>query len=392
MRRDERDGAWYGAQGDSWGDTQDNAWDDTLHGEWIRDEWVEEWAERFDDIVSGRAAPTPADYPIFEEIHLFGRFTDHRGLEPDPAFRNRLRARLVGRDTVFTTPTSPPAPARKRFWNAPVPRRVAFAAGVAALLTLVMVLVLLPMVVQAAPNSPLFQVRRFELSVQLRLPLDPTTRAETLLTQADDSLKLLELSITSRDAHAYRANLTAFQADYTAARDAVVDVSPGSQRDGLQSRLDTLRALATTDLRQALPGMTWADRVETTNALAKLGNDVPMVGKVTYSSGKNVAGTGATGAGNNSAGLILHIHGSGFVAGAVVYVNGQQQGAVSRVTRNDIQVTLSGVTSLAPGTTIGVEDPDGTTVEYTLTDGAAVSPQGSAAGPTHGGGANSPHG
>jgi hypothetical protein len=113
---------------------------------------------------------------------------------------------------------------------------------------------------------------------------------------------------------------------------------------------------------------------------------------VTYSSGKNVAGAGATGAGNNSAGLILHIHGSGFVAGAVVYVNGQQQGAVSRVTRNDIQVTLSGVTSLAPGTTIGVEDPDGTAVEYTLTDGAAVSPQGSAAGLTHGGGANSPHG
>jgi hypothetical protein len=388
MRRDDRDGAWYGAQDDSWSDS----WDNTRRDGWISDEWVRQWAERFDDIVSGRAAPTPGDYPIFEEIHLFGRFTDHHGLEPDPAFRNRLRARLVGRDTVFTTPTSPPAPTRKRFWNAPAPRRVAFAAGMAALLTLVMVAALLPMVVQAAPDSPLFQVRRFELSVQLRLPLDPTTRTEALLSQAEDSLKLLEVSITSRDTHAYRANLTAFTADYTAARDAMDDVSPGSQRDEIQSRLATLRTHGTADLRQALPGMTWADRVQTTIALAKLGNNVPVVGKVTYARGNNLAGTGATGAGNNSAGLILHIHGSGFVTGAVVYVNGQRQGIVSRVTRNDIQVTLTDVTSLAPGSAIGVEDPDGTAAEYTLTDGADVSQQGSAAGATHGGGANSPHG
>ena len=375
MRSDERDGAW--------------------RDEWISDEWIEEWAERYDDIVSGRAAPTPADYPIFEEIHLFGRFTDHRGLDPDPAFRNRLRAKVVGRDTVFTTPTSPPAPTPKRFWNAPVPRRVAFAAGVAAMLTLVMVVALLPMVVQAAPDSPLFQVRRFELNVQLRLPLDPTTRTETLLSQAEDSLKVLELSIKSRGAHAYRSNLTAFEADYTAARDAVNDVSPGSQRDGLQSRLDTLRTHATTDLRQALPGMTWPDRVETTTALAKLGNDVPTVGKVTYARGHTPTGngaTGATGAENNSASLILHIHGSGFATGAVVYVNGQQQGIVNRVTPNDIQVTLTGVTSLTPGTTIGVGELDGTAVEYTLTEGADVSQQGSAASAPHEGGANSSHG
>ncbi|HET9979088.1 MAG TPA: hypothetical protein VFQ32_01485, partial [Ktedonobacterales bacterium] len=140
-----------------------------------------------------------------------------------------------------------------------------------------------------------------------------------------------------------------------AASDAVAAISSSGPRADLEPSLAAIQARAVADLRRALVGIDWPDRVATTTALSTLGEATPTITRVTYT--------------RAASGLTLQISGAGFVSGATLYLDGRPAGTVSSAAANAIQATLPTGTTLDPGATIGVSNPDGTAAQFTLAGG-----------------------
>jgi uncharacterized protein DUF5667/IPT/TIG domain-containing protein len=294
------------------------------------------------------------DAPTLAQIAVQG--TSENGAQP--AGSHILNARA---DAIL------PARQRQRGWHASR-RRVVWQLAAAAAILLCIAVPLSVAAAHAEPGSPLYGLRRLEQGVQAGLTLDPASRAELRLSFARDSLTTLEHAINKGDQAAYLEALASFEVAYKDAKDAVADVPAADQRAPLQNTLEGLRIQASTDLYQALGGMNWANRLTTTGALGQLGNSVPHINQVTF----------ARGAGNASSGdgLTITIHGSGFASGAMVLINGQPSGEVLKVTPEDIQVSLPGISTPDAGTIVGIENPDGTAAEIVVSAHGKPAPQG----------------
>ena len=380
------------------------------------DEQSEDWVDRLDDLLSQRATPTEADSWLLEllrDAETFQPFQSPVDIQPDPAFADRLEARLMDEvDRLHGTPavthaaSALPVPAVPQLQSArmvvvrsekPTESSVAQGASgpqkakrrfarwtyvaVAAAVLLALIGTSLAIAIHATPDSPLYGVRRLEQHVQVQLASDPVERARIQLGFAHDALVTLETIINQRDYTHYSVNLAEFQGAFQDADAAVAAVPSGSDRTALEASLTTLRGQASSDLRQALAHVNWTNRLKTTDVMGKLRNTVPIIKSVNNTKGsapgsRGPAGGGVAGGGVAGNGLTIHIHGNGFIIGAVVYVSGQVASAVTRVTPNDIQVLLPGVPSLAPGTVIGVSNPDGTAAEFTLIHGVNSPSQG----------------
>jgi hypothetical protein len=322
-------------------------------------------ARRLDELLSGTGgSPTPSDRPylnLLRTAQLLGEVEEHaqpsRFIEvsiEERLMREAAELRRAGPDTpprlVRTTAHKYSVPPRRE-WDVQRRRRVFWqlATVAAALMLFIGSLV---MASQATPDSPLFALRRLERTVQLQLAFDPEARAVARIGATQDSYAELHYSLAQRNTSAYRANLSDFQSCYQAASDAVAAEPSAVQRARLASSLAETLAQAVSDLRQALNGMDWSDRLATTATLSALGEATPDITQVTYT---HAAGD-----------LRVRITGAGFLPGARIYINGRPAGEVRSVTPDTIQATLPSDTALAGGVLVGVSNSDGTAAQFTL--------------------------
>ena len=326
-------------------------------------------ARRLDALLSGASSPTPADRPLFPLLHTAERFWElEEQAEPSVFFTRTLEQRLM-REAAEIRKAGPNAPKqhvvktvawdsppRRREWDVERRRRLFWRLAAVAVILFSLVGTL-SLASQATPASPLYGLRQLERTVQLQLAFDSVARAQVRVAVAQDALTELEYAITQHKTNpsSYRAHLAEFQSDYRAAGDAVAATSSSSQRAGLEQSLVAIQTRAIGDLRGALPGMDWPDRVATTTTLSALGETTPTITRVTYIRTAN--------------GLTLHISGAGFVSGATLYLSGRPAGEVNSVAANAIQATAPAGMALDPGASVGVSNPDGTAAQFTLAGG-----------------------
>lgn len=361
------------------------------------DEQLLEQANRLDALLSRTVSPSSFDATLAPLLNTAEMLSQWGQIQVSPSFADTLEAKLMHeldatiqhdaptleQISIQETSGNGARPAESRTLNTRAGvillgsprqrgrlasrRRIVWQLAAAAA---ILVCIAVPLSVAAAhaePGSPLYALRRLEQGVQAGLTLDPASRAGLRLSFARDSLTTLEHAIKKGDQAAYLDALSSFVVAYKDAKDAVADVPAADQRAPLQNTLEVLRVQASTDLYQALGGMNWANRLTTTTALGQLGNSVPHINQVTF----------ARGAGNASSGdgLTITIHGNGFASGAIVLINGQPSGQVRKVTSEDIQVSLPGISMLDAGTIVGVENPDRTATEIAVSAHGKPTPQ-----------------
>lgn len=238
----------------------------------------------------------------------------------------------------------------------------------------------------AQPGSPLFGLHRAEQWARVSLA-SPDDKARLHLQYANDALAALDRAVAQHSGDpAYGGALSSLQSELAAAASAIASLPAGQTHDTFAGQLAALQQRARDDLRAALPGLSWGDRLATTTALGGLGESVPHVsGAVIH----EVVGQGAHDGGQGSQGGTAHggqsvqivVSGTGFAAGAKLVLDGQPAGTVLSVTGD----TLVAQVSLEQGggrvDSIGVENPDGTAAQTSAIDhGAAIVPP-PAAGP-----------
>ena len=347
--------------------------------------------QRLDDFLSGNAPPPsghdPRDaklWPLVVTANLLQRqeYPQYR-----PGFADDLEARLYAEmdsaaashttNTTGSRETLPPLLARRLRIVASHRRLVGWVA--AAALLLVVLSAATVAVAQAAPDSPFYGVaqaiQKLEAEVQRRLPVfvsavDPVAQAQQQVTGAENALTGLESAIAQGNHTSYGSALQRLQDAYGSADKAVTRLPAGGERDNLASRLKKVRDQAVNDLSYAVPGMIWDDRVLTTQTLHVLGAPTPDIRGFSYARGKGVSPRDSA-----SSSLTITIHGSGFLAGAVVYLNGKPFGTVTKVASREIQVVVRGGTSFSTSDFLGVGNPDGTAVQKLVIQQGNRSPQ-----------------
>ncbi len=239
----------------------------------------------------------------------------------------------------------------------------------------------------AQPGSPLFGLHQVEQWARVSLS-SPADKARLHLQYASDALAALDRAVAQRSGDpAYASALATLQSELNAAATAIAALPAGQTHDALATQLATFQQRARDDLRAALPGLGWSDRVATTAALGGLGENVPHV---TGAAIHEIAGRDAQAAAHGTHAAQVVVSGSGLVAGARLVVNGQPMGTVLSVTDGTLVAQVSLDPSLVGRVvSIGVENPDGTAAQTSAIDhGAAVTPTPAATAtptPHHGG-------
>ena len=224
----------------------------------------------------------------------------------------------------------------------------------------------------AQPGSPLFGLHRAEQWARVSLA-SPSDKARLHLQYAGDALTALDRAVAQRSGDpAYSGALDTLRSELAAAASAIAALPAGQTHDTLADQLAALQQRARDDLRAALPGLGWSDRVATTVTLAGLGENVPHITGAAIREIAEQNGQIAQGATHGARMEQIVVSGSGFVAGVRLVINGQPVGTVLAVTDG----TLVAQVSLDPAAhivSIGVENPDGTAAQTTdVSHGAAV--------------------
>lgn len=325
-------------------------------------------ARRFDLLLDGGGSPTPADREFFPLLRTAEGFREIGGrVEPRRYFAKTLEDRVLreaaelrkaganaSEHSLKRTAAQDAPPERewdvnrrrRLFWQLAAVAMVLFSLGAALVLAS-----------EATADSPLYGLRRLERTVQLQLAFDPDARAQVRVAIAQDSQRALQSAIAQRPRNptGVRAALSEYQADYQSASDAVAAINAPSQRAELEAALTATRTQAIADLRGALIHMDWPDRLAATAALSAFGEETPVITQVTYT--------------NSAGGLAIHISGARFAPGAKLYLDGRPAGRVDTVTSSEIEASLPGAAALAPDAKVGVGEPDGTAVEFTVAAG-----------------------
>lgn len=236
----------------------------------------------------------------------------------------------------------------------------------------------------AQPGSPLFGLHRAQQWAQVALA-SPSDKARLHLQYAGDALAALDHAAAQHSGDpAYASALDTLQSELAAAASSIAALPAGQTHDTLAAQLAALQQRARDDLRAALPGLGWDDRVATTAALGALGESVP---RITSAAIHEIAGQDAQAATHGTHAVRIVVSGGGFVAGTQMVINGQVAGTVLSVSGGMLIAQLSLDPSSARIVSIGVENPDGTAAQTAdVGHGAAVTPTPApTATPHHGG-------
>lgn len=303
---------------------------------------------------------------------------------PSPEFTAALQARIVARtqqlaaDRQHVTETLPlPArlqtsgPIRRPDSTRPTPLRRLRTLPAAAVLAASLVIVIgstIAFAAGAAPGSSLYGLRRLEQGVRSQLSPDAVSKARLHLSYARDALASLNTADVQGNDGAYREALNTLASEAQAAESAAAQVPAGADRDALNADLTSFRAQATTDLRAALPRLSWLARATTTTVLGQFGVPIPQVSKarvVTVHSTSSSHGT-------SSKVLRIVVDGSGFLPGAVILLDGHPVGTMISVTPSEATAQLTSADSIhGDGHSIGIGNPNGMaaySTKYDTTD------------------------
>lgn len=222
--------------------------------------------------------------------------------------------------------------------------------AVAAMLLLAIGMTTFTAAAAAGPGSPLYGLHRWEQDLQVNIAGSATDRTRLHLGYAQDALNALNAATSGNQVGAtYDDALATFRDEMRAAEADLDSISAGSERNTLSDQLERLRAQGREDLRSALPMLPWSDRVETTGALAELGDNVLQVTWVdmVYTE-------------HSAHGWKVTVFGSGFQPGALLLVNGTPAGTVISVTPTQLVAQLPGDDFASPPANVGAANPDDT--------------------------------
>jgi hypothetical protein len=294
-----------------------------------------------------------------------------REVFPAPTFSDELEARLLARaqrqatanaiaadDAADNAPTVslvalPDRPSRRRLRPARDSRRGSWRiwSALAAAVLLAPTITTFAVAAYASPGSANYTVRRWQENARTNLANNDAERAQLHIQYATGALDALESAIAQHaSAGAYTEALDRFTDELHQAATGRAQVPEGTDHDTRSADLDTLRTRGRSDLRSALPSLSWSSRIATTSALGALGVTVMSV------SGVSGVRSGLYGAHM----WTLTITGSGFQCGAIVLVNGRPAGHVVSLTSTVLVAQLaSGEDDFLPHE-IGVGNPDDT--------------------------------
>jgi hypothetical protein len=292
---------------------------------------------------------------------------------PAPGFANDLEARLCARasrqaigvvdeedsaeyaDNAPTIPALaiPGRPSRRRLRPASHAPRVSWKiwTSLAAAILLALTVTTFTVAVNASPGSALYAVRRWQEDARTNLANSDADRARLHVQYATDALDALDAAVAQHaDANVYDEALGRFTDEMSQAAAALAQVPSGSDHDSLSAGLDDLRARGRTDLREALPSLSWPRRITTTSALGNLGEPVPTVTKVSGVRFSAPSGHIWT----------ITITGWGFQYGAILLVRQRPAGHVVSVSATQLVAQLSAGYDDSLPHDVGIGNPDNT--------------------------------
>lgn len=340
------------------------------------DEFLENWhASQYDQQIRAgsrlvplpqKGQPAPRSRPQDDqpgqddELHALLETARHiealPTLRPGAAFSQRLGRRLqaraaamraAGRSSQSTRTEDQP---RRGFglsgWMSVHP-------GLAAVVLALAVLGVLGIVgvagAQASdPGNPLYQVKRFEQSIQLSLA-SPAEKVRLHIGYARSDLQALSGYAQQSDDANYERVLGYLNQETDQATSDLKNVPSGTEYTQLAQQLDQLKSDEQQTLRGLLQQLDITERLVTTNALSASGASGPVISKVvlTVSDG-------------NKATVV--ISGSGFEPGAQLLVDGRVMPADVTVQPQEFTAVLSLPAGARPAQ-LGIANPDGTAVQ-----------------------------
>jgi hypothetical protein len=129
------------------------------------------------------------------------------------------------------------------------------------------------------PTSPLYGVRRWEQHVQIQMS-SPADQAGLDLQFARDQLKTLPSLADAAHADAYHQALLDLDQQVTTTAAAVEKLPAGAQQTQLTGELASVKHDAIQMLRALLPRLALPEQLATTDELARLGDTVPILSRV----------------------------------------------------------------------------------------------------------------
>lgn len=209
------------------------------------------------------------------------------------------------------------------------------------------------------PGNPLYQVKRFEQSIQLSLA-SPADKVRLHIGYARSDLQALSGYAQQNDDANYEQVLGYLNQETDQATGDLKNVPSGAEYTQLAQQLDQLKSDEQQTLRGLLKQLDITGRLVTTNALSASGASVPVISKVVLTVGD---GNRAT----------VVISGSGFEPGAQLLVDGRVMPADVTVQPQEFTAVFSLPAGARPAQ-LGIANPDGTAVQSAVTQPTTGTP------------------
>lgn len=268
--------------------------------------------------------------------------------------------------------------------------------AIAASLVLILGIGTLTAAAAAGPGSFLFPLHRIEQGIQLGLSGSAADRFRLHLAYAGDALTALDAihGKGGRDESAYAQALATLRDEEHAAEKELAAVPSGTEHGDLSAQLQAFKTRATRSLYVALSpdaGLSWQNRVVTTQVLGQLGAQVPHIDAVRISRVEDAshAEDGSGSSTRDTHNWRVTISGAGFTPGAVIVINGHVAGTVSQLSPTQIVAFVKVDDPAMLAAAIGIQEPDGSAAQTNTStlgdDGHSNLPGATATAATHSG-------
>jgi hypothetical protein len=327
--------------------------------------------EQLDALLTERALGRPSAHTEIEATGLEPLLSAADVLvplaeaKPSDAFAVRLEARLLARSALraVTQPAITPLnvralpPGQSR--GAVSRRHMARVSWVTVAALMLVSVTVGALTASAHAGSPLYGLRKAVDGISASLTDSAGASARASLQRASADLRDFITATSQDDIATALTALDRLSKDDHQAATAISQVANSGERSTLQSQLDSLRAQETSTLRGALPTLDWSARVRVTNALRAINATALIVTSAHIRSNPSGSGT------RSPATVVITVKGNGFVAGAVLLINGQPAGVVDSVSPHMLVANLPAGATGAGITSVGVGEPDGVAASTT---------------------------
>jgi hypothetical protein len=298
--------------------------------------------------------PAPnSDQEVHELVAVARSIQMASAVQVDPDFAERLEQRMLVHNAMrrFQQP-------QYSWWSwlslhrmLHVHPAIRVALSCCLLVVLLSIGVLIASAQVSDPNNPLYALNQWEQNVRISLSGSSSDRAELDLQFANNRLNTLIDLANASDARAYEQQLVALNQQIYNAVQSLNQVPAGGQRDQPAREIATFEMHARHILRGLLPRLNLEERLATTNSLGGLGDNVPHLQSVQINPPTYPGGL-----------AIIRITGSDLQSGVQLIIDGQLVEASGSL-QNGAYIFLVSWTGSHQAQSIGILNPDNTTVQ-----------------------------